>query len=329
MIKKFLAIFATLSMALAACSSNQSEPAVESQPESAQVESKINVSASFYPLAFVAEQILGELGEVTLIATGSTDPHDLELAPSQVANIVSSDFAIYIPDFMPAFDAALSDLSTNQIIDATKGITLLEGSHGHEDEDGHKEDHDDDHGHEDEDGHKEDHDENDPHIWLNPLNMIAMGATIADQISLAYPDLSAEISENLAAFNTKMTALDSSYQTALVNCEVNTLLVSHEAFGYLANRYGFAQLGLSGMSPEAEPSPARLAEVAKVAQEINATTIYYETAVDPKVALTLANELGLATAVLDPLEIKPEQGDYLYAMEENLKVLTSGQGCKP
>ena len=159
--------------------------------------------------------------------------------------------------------------------------------------------------------------------------MIAMGATIADQISLAYPDFAAEISENLAAFNTKMTDLDSSYQAALVNCEVNTLLVSHEAFGYLANRYGFAQLGLSGMSPEAEPSPARLAEVAKVAQEINATTIYYETAVDPKVALTLANEIGLATAVLDPLETKPEQGDYLYAMEENLKVLTSGQGCKP
>jgi zinc transport system substrate-binding protein len=322
--KKFLAIFATLSMALAACSA--SETSVETQPEAPEVtqaESRINVSASFYPLAFVAEQILGDLGEVTLIATGSTDPHDLELAPSQVANIVSSDFALYIPEFMPAFDAALSDLSDSQIIDVTRGITLLEGSHGHEEDDDHGHEEDDDHGHE------KGHDENDPHIWLNPLNMITMGATIADQISLAYPDFAAEISENLATFNNKMTDLDSSYQTALVNCDVNTFLVSHEAFGYLADRYGFDQLGLSGISPEAEPSPARLAEVAKVAQEINATTIYYETAVDPKVALTLANEIGLATAVLDPLETKPEQGDYLYAMEENLKVLTSGQGCKP
>jgi zinc transport system substrate-binding protein len=327
--KKFLAIFATLSMALAACSA--SETAVESQPEDSEVtqtETRINVSASFYPLAFIAEQILGDLGEVTLIATGSTDPHDLELTPSQVANIVSSDFAVYIPEFMPAFDAALKDLSDNQTIDITRGITLLEGTHGHEDED---EDHGngDDHGHENDNEFKDDHDENDPHIWLNPLNMITMGATIADQISLAYPDFAAEILENLAAFNNKMTDLDSSYQAALVNCDVKTLLVSHEAFGYLANRYRFEQLGLSGISPEAEPSPARLAEVAKVAQEINATTIYYETAVDPKVALTLANEIGLATAVLDPLETKPEQGDYLYAMEQNLEVLTLGQGCKP
>ncbi len=159
--------------------------------------------------------------------------------------------------------------------------------------------------------------------------MIAMGSNIVNQVSKVYPDLSQQLSDNLAEFTLQMNELDSSFKSALVDCEVNTLLVSHEAFGYLANRYGFEQTGLSGLSPEAEPSPARLAELVKVAKEVSATTIYYETTIDPKVALTLAAEVGLTTAVLDPIEIKPAQGDYRYAMEENLKALTLGQGCKP
>jgi zinc transport system substrate-binding protein len=322
LVKKSLTVFfSLLALGLAACTASETAPNTSAAPSAPAAESevtKLKVLASFYPLAYVAEQILGDIAEVTTIAAGSTDPHDLELTPSQVTAIVSSDFAIYIPEFMPAFDASLSDLNSEQLIDATIGLTLLAGSH-------------DDHGHEEEEDESEheEESENDPHVWLNPLNMIAMGANIVNQVSKVYPDLSQQLSDNLAEFTLQMNELDSSFKSALVNCEINTLLVSHEAFGYLANQYGFEQTGLSGLSPEAEPSPARLAELVKVAKEVSATTIYYETTIDPKVALTLAAEVGLATAVLDPIEIKPAQGDYRYAMEENLKALTLGQGCKP
>jgi zinc transport system substrate-binding protein len=317
--KKHLAVFISiLALGLAACTANETsvdqQPATESDSVSIESEiSKLKITASIYPLAYVAEQILGDLAEVTTIAAGSTDPHDLELTPSQVTAIVSSDFAIFIPEFMPAFDDSLSDLNPDQLIDVTNGLTILKGTHGHENEE--------------EEGH-EDESENDPHVWLNPLNMIGVGENIVNQVSKIYPELSQELSKNLVVFSSQMNQLNSAYQIALVNCEVNTLLVAHEAFGYLADQYGFAQLGLSGLSPEAEPSPARLAEVAKAAKQIAATTIYYETTIDPKVALTLAEEIGLNTAVLDPIEVKPAQGDYALAMEENLKVLTLGQGCK-
>lgn len=327
-VKKLSAVLFTIGLVLAACSTAESE-SISSAPQDTPtaVVDEISVVASFYPLAYVTEAIVQDLASVTTIASGSSEPHDFELSPSDVAKIVSSDFAIYIPEFMPSFDAALNDLSSEQIIDATNGITLLESD---QDEHGHEEDDDDEHGDE-ENGHEEDddhaHEDGDPHVWLNPLNMIIVAKQIAASLTRAYPELAVELNSNLANFETQMIELDNSYQTALAECEIKTLLVSHEAFGYLVDQYGFTQLGVSGISPEAEPSPARLAEVAKVAKEIGATTIYYETKVDPSVANALAAEISIVTAVLDPIETKPEMGDYLYAMEQNLEALVQGQIC--
>jgi zinc transport system substrate-binding protein len=121
--------------------------------------------------------------------------------------------------------------------------------------------------------------------------------------------------------------LASDYTAKLANCSIKALVVSHEAFGYIANAYGFEQVGISGLSPEAEPSPARLAEVAKIAKAENATTIYYESLVDPKVAKTLADELKIAAEMLDPLESPPASGDYLSVMAQNLDTLVKGQVC--
>lgn len=328
-VKKLSAVLFTIGLVLAACSTTEPDSTSNApQDTPTAVIDEISVVASFYPLAYVTEAIVQDLAGVSTIASGSSEPHDFELSPSDVAKIVSSDFAIYIPEFMPSFDAALNDLASEQIIDATNGITLLESDH---DEHGHEEDDDDEHG-EEEHGHEEDddhaHENGDPHVWLNPLNMVIVAKQIAATLTRAYPELAVELNSNLANFETQMIELDNSYKTALAECEIKTLLVSHEAFGYLVDQYGFTQLGISGISPEAEPSPARLAEVAKVAREISATTIYHETIVDPSVANALAEEVSIVSAVLDPIESKPEMGDYLYAMEQNLEALVQGQICK-
>ena len=345
-VKKLSAVLFTIGLVLAACSTTEPDSTSNApQDTPTAVIDEISVVASFYPLAYVTEAIVQDLASVSTIASGSSEPHDFELSPSDVAKIVSSDFAIYIPEFMPSFDAALNDLASEQIIDATNGITLLESDHdehGHEEEEdddehgeeehGHEEDDDDEHG-EEEHGHEEEdddhaHENGDPHVWLNPLNMVIVAKQIAATLTRAYPELAVELNSNLANFETQMIELDNSYKTALAECEIKTLLVSHEAFGYLVDQYGFTQLGISGISPEAEPSPARLAEVAKVAREISATTIYHETIVDPSVANALAEEVSIVSAVLDPIESKPEMGDYLYAMEQNLEALVQGQICK-
>jgi zinc transport system substrate-binding protein len=311
--KKRIATLIAASLILTACSSTQETATPEETTEVAT--EKIQIVAGFYPLAFAAEGVAGDLAEVVSLAGPGVEPHDLELTPGDVAKINDADLVVYIPEFIPALDAVVKTLDQSKVINATQGITLISGdSHSHEGEEAHSE----------EEGHS-DESATDPHIWLNPSNRVLFGNSIAQALSALTSD--SAINENRSGFENALTTLASDYTAKLANCSIKALVVSHEAFGYIANAYGFEQVGISGLSPEAEPSPARLAEVAKIAKAENATTIYYESLVDPKVAKTLADELKITAEMLDPLESPPASGDYLSVMQQNLDTLVKGQVC--
>ena len=311
--KKRVATLIAASLILAACSSTQETATPEVTTEVAT--EKIQIVAGFYPLAYAAEGVAGDLAEVVSLAGPGVEPHDLELTPGDVAKINDADLVVYIPEFIPALDAVVKTLDQSKVINATQGITLISGdSHSHEGEEAHSE----------EEGHS-DESATDPHIWLNPSNMVLIGKSIAKALSALTSD--SAIDENRSSFENGLNALATDYTAKLANCSIKALVVSHEAFGYIANAYGFEQVGISGLSPEAEPSPARLAEVAKIAKAENATTIYYESLVDPKVAKTLADELKITAEMLDPLESPPASGDYLSVMQQNLDTLVKGQVC--
>jgi zinc transport system substrate-binding protein len=311
--KKRIATLIAASLILTACSSTQETATPEETTEVAT--EKIQIVAGFYPLAFAAEGVAGDLAEVVSLAGPGVEPHDLELTPGDVAKINDADLVVYIPEFIPALDAVVKTLDQSKVINATQGITLISGdSHSHEGEEAHSE----------EEGHS-DESATDPHIWLNPSNMVLIGNSIAQALSALTSD--SAINENRSGFENALTTLASDYTAKLANCSIKALVVSHEAFGYIADAYGFEQVGISGLSPEAEPSPARLAEVAKIAKAENATTIYYESLVDPKVAKTLADELKITAEMLDPLESPPASGDYLSVMQQNLDTLVKGQVC--
>ena len=312
MIKRVATLIAA-SLILAACSSTQETATPEVTTEVAT--EKIQIVAGFYPLAYAAEGVAGDLAEVVSLAGPGVEPHDLELTPGDVAKINDADLVVYIPEFIPALDAVVKTLDQSKVINATQGITLISGdSHSHEGEEAHSE----------EEGHS-DESATDPHIWLNPSNMVLIGNSIAKALSALTSN--SAIDENRSSFENGLNALATDYTAKLANCSIKALVVSHEAFGYIANAYGFEQVGISGLSPEAEPSPARLAEVAKIAKAENATTIYYESLVDPKVAKTLADELKITAEMLDPLESPPASGDYLSVMQQNLDTLVKGQVC--
>ena len=311
--KKRIATLIAASLILAACSTTQETATPQETTEVAT--EKIQIVAGFYPLAYAAEGIAGDLAEVVSLAGPGVEPHDLELTPGDVAKINDADLVVYIPEFIPALDAVVKTLDQSKVINATQGITLISGdSHSHEGEESHSE----------EEGHS-DESATDPHIWLNPNNMVLIGNSIAQALNALTSD--SAIDENRSNFENALTTLASDYTAKLANCSIKALVVSHEAFGYIANAYGFEQVGISGLSPEAEPSPARLAEVAKIAKAENATTIYYESLVDPKVAKTLADELKITAEMLDPLESPPASGDYLSVMAQNLDTLVKGQVC--
>jgi len=126
----------------------------------------------------------------------------------------------------------------------------------------------------------------------------------------------------------RLDALDTRYAEQLTSCQGATLVTSHEAFGYLADRYGLVQVGITGIDPEVDPSPKRLREVRQIVEDAGVTTLFFEILVSPKVTQTLADDLGVATAVLDPIEGHVDvERDYLQIMDANLDALTAGLNC--
>ena len=270
----------------------------------------LDVVAAFYPLQYAAERIGGDGVTVTNLTAPGAEPHDLELTAQQVAQIGEADLVLYIPGFQPAVDEAVAQQATGTAVDMTTGLTLLEG-------------------HSEEPGHEGEASGTDPHVWLDPTNMVTMGATIADRLDPLAPSRAEAFAANQKAFDADMTTLDSAWTTGTATCTSRDLVVSHEAFGYLAKRYRFEQVGITGLSPEAEPSAAKVAEVADFVRSNDVRTIYFETLVDPKVAQTVASETGATTAVLDPLEGLAEgaTGDYTSIMRANLETVRKGQPC--
>ena len=273
-----------------------------------------SVVAAFYPLEYAARQVGGDAASVTSLTPPGVEPHDLELSAAQVAEIASADLVLYIKGFQPAVDEAVEQQAADRAIDVSAGLTLLAGE-AHSDEEG--------------EAHSDEEGGTDPHVWLNPANMATIGTVIAERIAELVPDAAGTVEGNSTAFAQAMADLDAQYSEGLAQCASLDLVVSHEAFGYLADAYDFTQIGISGLSPEAEPSPARIREVADLVRANDVSTIYYETLVDPKVAQTLADETGVKTAVLDPLEglVDGSDSDYASVMKDNLATLIAGQSC--
>ena len=190
--------------------------------------------------------------------------------------------------------------------------------HGHDDGHGHTHAHDDGHG----------HSGTDPHFWLDPTRLAGVAHQVADALSAIDPDHAQTYAANAADLVEDLTGLDEEYSTALASCSQQVIVVSHEAYGYLATRYGFDQVGIAGLDPENEPSPARLQEIAQVIRSEGVGTIFTESLVNPHVAEALAHELDITVQRLDPLEtLTDPDADYLSVMRHNLTALTTALEC--
>ena len=320
-----IAAFASLSLVLSACSSATQE-ASPSQSATATGEVVI-VHAAFYPLEFLAKTIGGDQIQVVSLTVPGAEPHDMELTPVQVAELEKTSLALFIDGFMPAVDEAIEASVPDRALDLGTTVTLLEGG-AHSEEEGHSGEE----AHSDEEAATEDdhgHGAYDPHIWLDPANMVLMANAVSDRLIAIDPARSDFYAANTAALVAELEALDQEFTTGLANCEQKEIITSHDAFGYLANAYGFEQHGIAGLSPDTEPSPARLAEISEMVIAEGITTIYYETLVSPAIAETVANETGATTAVLDPIEglVEGSTDTFITVMQANLQALIKGQTC--
>ena len=181
--------------------------------------------------------------DVELLTTPGAEPHDFELTIKETAQVAGADLVVYERGFQPAVDAAVDETAEGAVLDAADVVDLKEAG-------GHEDDHE---GHEHEEGA-------DPHFWLDPLRMADLGDEVARQLSDIDPDHAEEYRTNAEDLRIDLERVDEEYADGLADCQRQTVVVSHDAFGYL-EKYGLHFDAIAGLSPESEPTPAHLAEL--------------------------------------------------------------------
>ncbi|WP_276357635.1 metal ABC transporter substrate-binding protein [Cohnella caldifontis] len=275
---------------------------------------RLKVVTTFYPMYYFTQQVGGTHAEVVALIPPGAEPHDWEPSAKDMRQIKEADIFVYNGIVEGWAEQALESAANGKrlAVEASKGIADLEGI-PEEEEGGGEEAH--------EDGHL-----TDPHVWLNPVTAQKEVEAIEAAFEKADPANQADYRKNADDLIAKLKALDADYQSGLQNAKRKTFVTQHAAFAYLAKQYGLTQIPIAGLSPDQEPSPDQMAEIVKFAKDHQVKTIFFETLVDPKVARTVADEIGAKTDVLNPLEGLTDEDkknglDYIGIMKNNLEAL--------
>ena len=256
------------------------------------------VATSSYALAYIAQAVGGDEVEVEDLSSTSGHAHNLELSPAQVQRLGNADLVIYLSQgFQPAVEEAIgqSGVASIDVLSAVPEEDLIAG---------------------------------DPHVWLDPILMSYIGEEVAEVLAEANPSQAEYYQENAEDLAKRLNEVEEAYDTALAACEGETLLTTHQAFGYMAKRYGLEQVGVTGIDPEAEPSPARLMELRDLVEERGVTTIFIEPLTSEHHESHLTETLGVRALPLDTVEVQVDSGeDLIDVYTSNLESLREGLAC--
>lgn len=259
---------------------------------------RLQVVTTIYPLEYFASVIGGSHVAVSNIVPAGSEPHDYEPTPRQVALVLSADVLVTIGAGLDTWAGEAGSEAVTVI--ATEVVDIVN---------------------------------EDPHIWLDPVLAQQIVFALRDTFIAADPEHARDYDASAEGLVAALQSLNSDYAGALAQCELNDIIVSHDAFGYLARRYNFNLHPIAGLSPEAEPSVRDLSDLARLAEVLDVKIVFFETLVSPELANTLAAEVGAETAVLNPLEglsqVEIAAGqDYLSVMEANLTALQAAMLCQ-
>jgi zinc transport system substrate-binding protein len=316
------AVVLVAAMALSGCTATAQNNAADN-PSATQT--KPIVVASFYPLAFVAERLLGDGARVVNLTPPGVEPHDLEVSPDQAATIEDAKLVLTMGQgLQPSVEDAARRRKSGVVslldrldhlgvkipktLSSTRTDDLADPQHDPQ--------------HDAQRGVP-----SDPHVWLDPKSMQRVVLEVATALGKEFPKSVDTINIRSAELGAALADLNTRYQSGLAGCKGRLLVTTHAAFGRLAQRYGLIQESIVGVSPDAEPTANRLSELADRIVSNKVKTVFAEALIPKKVAETLARETGATVSILDPIESAPKQGDYFTAMTNNLAALRSGLNC--
>lgn len=269
---------------------------------------RLSIVASFYPLEFFASRIVGDRADVANLVKPGVEPHDFEPAANDLKLLTAADVLIYNGlGLEPWLDRALASIQRGDlvVVVASEAIGAEHVRKGL-----------------DEEGRRAP----DSHIWLDPRNAVLEVEAIRDAVKKADPDGAGEYEANAAGLIADLNALDRRFAASFARCRLDYFVTAHEAFGYLADRYGLKQVGITGIEQE-EPNPEQLARIVDAVRTNNVKFVLTEPGPSPKIAETLASEVGAQVRELDPIEFRTSNGDYLAVMERNRLVLREVLEC--
>lgn len=270
---------------------------------------RMEVAASFYPLAFFAAEIAGDHAAVTNITPAGAEPHEYEPTAGDIARMERSRLLILngagLEPWGERVSGAINPART--IVVSASGALATASTRGLT---------------------------TDPHIWLSPVLAEKITDYILAGFVAADPSHRADYEANATALKTKLADLDREYRGGLRNCEGKNIITSHAAFGYLAAEYGLHETGIAGLSPDAEPSAADLARIGAFAKKNGVKVIFSENLMSPKLSEAIAREIGARTLPLNPIEgltgAQIARGEnYFTIMRDNLNTIRQGMICHP
>jgi zinc transport system substrate-binding protein len=289
--------------------------------EKQSVSDKLQVAASFYPMAEFARNVAGDKAEVFVLVPDGAEAHDWEPSPSDLSRLGKAQVFVYNGVVEPWAKQALTALSERKILAVQTGLGLYERAGETHEEEHHHHDHGCAHG------------KQDPHVWISPKKAIKQVERITAVLCEADAKNAKYYQDNSAKYVEQLKDLDIQLTNLAKNAPRKVFVTAHAAFGHLADDYGLKQLAVNGLSPHAEPTPADLQRLIKVVQEENVRYVFFETLTDPKLAKLVADETGAEISVLDPLEGLNEEGrknklDYLQIMQRNIHNLQIALNAK-
>lgn len=317
---KLLVILLAFSLLTVACGQGANSGSNTKDEAQSNQEGKISVQTSFFVLEDFARKIGGDKAEVGTIISNGQALHGWEPSPKDISKLQESDLFIYNGAGLETWvDKVLDGIDHDQVlsIEASKGVELMKGDgHDHDNEGQAVEE---DHDHDNEEGM-------DPHVWTSPKNAIILAENIYKGLSEKDPENRDYYEKNFKTLKEDLINLDKEYTDVLSDAEIRDIVVSHEAYGYMAKEYGLNQVPIEGINSNSEPDPKTMQKIIEFMRDKNVKTVFTEPLIDPKVAETIAKETGAEVAILDPLEGLPEGKDlsttsYIELMEDNLKAL--------
>jgi zinc transport system substrate-binding protein len=282
---------------------------------------KLKLLATVFPLKEFAASVVGDRGEAALLLPPGAGVHTWQPRPGDIARLAACDLVVFIgaglepwlPDLLKAFPEGRV-----RTLEAAAGLAVADRS---EDEP-------------DEPGGSQDHGPLDPHVWLDFELDVRIVERIAEELARLDPDGRAEFAANAAVLTGRLRELDAAFRDGLAGCRGRAIvLAGHEAFGYLARRYGLAQVALYGLSPDAQPKPRDLMKAVEFCRARGLKTVFFENSVPPDLSRTLAREIGGRVLVLYAghnltRDQQARDVSFFDLMKENLSNLRDGLGCR-